>query len=311
MKRLADIFIDGEYRRINIWDVLQWKQTNPEFWEMNKGHIYSIHRNIEDKVQMIFQTGRNNTFDKSYFRYKDTNLIRLGEGYEESYQHEFFKECFSRLKVLNLKFGKDNIRIYVDDAIQEEVVRMKNGRKRIVDVMIRFSKAEPKIYVEKWNGKLAIEVYQTHKVDEIKIKEFKDLEIAMVEFNAFKWEHITDNLRSKEEEEKQFQKVITKLNNFIFVKMLSDPISKKYLSSVRLDEEISKNELYKKKIAYMKSEINKLKNENTNLLELVVLLRKNENTMKQKLIDSKTENDFLKDEINNIRSKFWYKLFYK
>lgn len=37
------------------------------------------------------------------------------------------------------------------------------------------------IYVEKWNEKLAIEVYQTHKVYKTKIKEFKDIEIAIID----------------------------------------------------------------------------------------------------------------------------------
>ncbi|WP_461612089.1 hypothetical protein [Clostridium sp. Marseille-QA1073] len=310
MKRWADILINDEYKRVSIWDVLQWKQNNPEFWERNKDSIYSIHKNLEDKVQMVFQTGRNNIFGKSYFRYKDINFIRLGEGYEESYQHEFFKECFSRIKVLNLTFGKENVKVYVDSASQEEVVYTKNGRKRIVDVMIQFSKAEPMIYVEKWNGKLAIEVYQTHKVDEVKIKEFKDIEIAMVEFNASKW-YITDKFLSKEDEEKQFEKVISKLNNFIFVNVLSDPISKKYFSSVELEKEISKNELYQKRIVYMNSEIESLKKENQNLLKEIEIYRENDTKLKQKLRDITIEYEFLKEEIKRIKSKTLYKLFYK
>ncbi|MBZ9633371.1 hypothetical protein [Clostridium sp. FP1] len=310
MKRWADILINGEYKRINVWDVLHWKRNTPEFWEINKESIYSIHKNLEDKVPMVFQTGRNNIFGKSYFRYKDANSIRLGEGYEESYPHEFFKECFSRIKVLNLVSGKDNVKIYVDEATLEEVIYTKNSRKRIVDVMIQFSKAEPMIYVEKWNGKLAIEVYQTHKVDDVKIKEFKDIETAMVEFNASKW-YITDNFLTKEDEEKQFEKIINKLNNFISVNILSDPISKKYFSSIKLEEEISKNELYLKRIVYMNSEIDNLKKENQNLLREIEMYRENETKLKQKLRDITNEYRFLKEEIESIKSKTLYKLFYK
>ncbi|ADL50523.1 hypothetical protein [Clostridium cellulovorans] len=314
MKKKADILINDEYKRINIWDVLRWKQSNPEFWEKNKNSIYSINKNIEDKVPMVFQTGKNNIFANSYFRFKDTNTLRDGEGYEESYQHEFFKECFSRLKILNLHFGKNNVKVYVDEANQEEIVYTSNGRKRIVDVMIQFSKAEPMIYVEKWNGKLAIEVRQTHKVDDIKIKEFKDSEIAMVEFNASKTEtkwRIMENFISEEDEEKQFERVISKLNNFIAVNMLSDPISKKYFSSLRLEEEVSKNELYKKRLIYMNNEITNLKKENQNLVEEVENCRKSNGELKQKLryIDGKYR--FFKEENESIKSKFIYKLFYK
>ncbi|WP_202711080.1 hypothetical protein [Sporosalibacterium faouarense] len=311
MKKRADLLINGEYRRINIWDVLHWKQSKPEFWEKNKDYIFSTNKNIEDKVQMVFQTGRNNNLGKSYFRFKNIDSIGVLEGYEETYQHEFFKECFSRLKVLNLKFGKDIVKIYVDEAIQEEVIYTKNDRKRIVDVMIEFSKSEPMIYVEKWNGKLAVEVFQTHKVDEIKIKEFKDMEMAMVEFDASKWKYITDNFQSEEEEEKQFEKIISKLNNIVYVSILSDPISRKYFSSVKLEEEIAKNELYKKELILMKNKISSLKDENQNLLEEIKIIRENEKILKLKMTNITKENELLKDKINNIQSKFLYKLLYK
>lgn len=311
MKRWADILIDNEYRRINIWNVIKWKEINPEFWENNKNHIYSIHKNIEDKVPMIFQVGRNKIYGKSFFKYKDVNSVRIGEGYEESYQHEFFKECFSRMKILNLKDGKDIVKIYVDEAIQEEVIHTKSGRKRIVDVMIRFSKADPMIYVEKWSGKLAIEVYQTHKVDDLKIKEFKDMEIAMAEFNASKWTRITDNLESKEEEEKQFERIIKSLNELIWVKILSDPISREYFSSVRLEEEINKNEFYLEKLSLMKNEIIRLKNEQKKLLQETINYKENEERIKEELINAKNQNKLLKEEVAIIKSKFIYKIFYK
>lgn len=310
MKKWATLLTDGEYKMINIWDVLHWKKNMPEFWELSKDSIYSIHKNIEDKVPMVFQTGRNNIYGKSYFRYKDANSINVGEGYEESYQHEFFKECFSRIKILNLVSGKENIKIYIDGATQEEEVYTKDGKKRIVDVMIQFSKAEPMIYVEKWNGKLAIEVYQTHKVDNVKIKEFKNIEIAMVEFNATKW-YVTDDFQTKEDEEKQFNNVISKLNNFVYVNILSDPISKKYFSSTRLEEEIRKNELYLKRINYLNSEIDNLKKENQNLLSEIKMYGDNETKLKKKLEDITNEYSFLKEEIESIKCKTLYKLFYK
>ena len=36
LKRRADLLIDGTYRRITIWDALDWKQNRPDLWEKYK-----------------------------------------------------------------------------------------------------------------------------------------------------------------------------------------------------------------------------------------------------------------------------------
>lgn len=58
LKRRADLLIDGKYRRITIWDALDWKQNRPDLWEKYKNNIYSICRKPENKVRMVFQTGK-------------------------------------------------------------------------------------------------------------------------------------------------------------------------------------------------------------------------------------------------------------
>ena len=55
LKRRADLLIDGKYRRITIWDALDWKQNRPDLWEKYKNNIYSICRKPENKVRMVFQ----------------------------------------------------------------------------------------------------------------------------------------------------------------------------------------------------------------------------------------------------------------
>ena len=38
LKRRADLLIDGKYRRITIWDALDWKQNRPDLWEEYKNN---------------------------------------------------------------------------------------------------------------------------------------------------------------------------------------------------------------------------------------------------------------------------------
>ena len=92
MKRRADLLIDGKYKRITIWDALDWKQNRPKLWEIYKDNIYSICKKPENKVRMVFQTGKNGIVQNSYFRYYNADFAHKGEGSEESYRHEFFKD---------------------------------------------------------------------------------------------------------------------------------------------------------------------------------------------------------------------------
>ena len=58
MKTRADLLIDGKYKRITIWDALDMKQNRPVLWEKYKDKIFSISKKSENKVRLIFQTGK-------------------------------------------------------------------------------------------------------------------------------------------------------------------------------------------------------------------------------------------------------------
>ncbi|SKC54504.1 hypothetical protein [Maledivibacter halophilus] len=247
MKRSADLLINGEYKRINIWDVIHWKTFETEYWERNKDNFYSTY-NANFKEKMTFVLGKNGVLSKSHFRYKSNKSNRIHEGYEESYRHEFFKECISRLEVINIKVKGQPVKIYIDKSVQEEVVYTSKTKYRVVDVMVYFTKSEPAIYYEKWAGKLAIEIYYSYKVDELKIKEFRDLEIPIIEFNAKNWKYIKEDFKTQEEEEKQYKNIVSKLNNTLYVSILVDPISKEYLISEKINELDAQNRELKEQL---------------------------------------------------------------
>lgn len=179
LKRRADLLIDGKYRRITIWDALDWKQNRPDLWEKYKNNIYSICRKPENKVRMVFQTGKNGILKNSYFRYYNADFEHKGEGSEESYRHELFKECISRIERLEIRWKGGALTIYPDEILQEETILMEDESRRIVDLLVNFTKADPAIYVEKWEGQLAIEINDTHSVDSKKISQInkKDLHV--------------------------------------------------------------------------------------------------------------------------------------
>lgn len=94
---------------------------------------------------MIFQTGKHGIVENSYFRYYNADFEHRGEGSEESYRHEFFKECISRIKHLEIRWKGEALTIYPDEILQEETVIMDDGSRRIVDLLVHFKHAEPPI----------------------------------------------------------------------------------------------------------------------------------------------------------------------
>lgn len=263
---------------------------------------------------MVFQTGRNGNLKNSYFKYYNADFDHKGEGSEESYRHEFFKECISRIERLEIRWKGEALTIYPDEILQEETVIMDDGSERIVDLLVRFKSAEPSIYVEKWEGQLAIEIKDTHPVDDRKIHQMKQKGLACFEFSVGKW-YIKEDFENAEDEEKQFKEKLEKLEGkkggYIRGELLVDPISKKYFCTrlyesereekeKALDELVELKNIYKETIASNKQ----LKQEVERLNNIIKQSRKTNDRLMATLKMTKRENE-------KIKSSFWYKIFNK
>lgn len=314
LKRRADLLIDGKYRRITIWDALDLKQNRPELWEKYKNNIYSICKKPENKVRMVFQTGKNGILKNSYFRYYNADFEHKGEGSEESYRHEFFKECISRIKRLEIRWKGEALTIYPDEILQEETIFMEDGSRRIVDLLVNFTKSEPAIYVEKWEGQLAIEINDTHPVDSKKISQMKQKGLACLEFTVSKW-NIRENFNNAEDEEKQIVAITEKLDGknggHIFGALLVDPISRKYFSTKLYEDEKIEKERAIAELNQVKQLYGQAIDTNKQLRERIQLLDKNINVYKNKLSDFEARLRVTEQENAEIKSSFWYKLFGK
>ncbi|MDD3362051.1 MAG: hypothetical protein PHW34_10310 [Hespellia sp.] len=315
MKRRADLLVNGVYKRITIWDALDMKKNHPDFWEEHKEKIFSICKKPENKARMVFQTGKNGVLKNSYFRYyKEADLERRGEGSEESYRHELFKECISRIKCLELRWKGEALRIYPDEILQEETIIMEDGSKRIVDLLVRFNKANPSIYVEKWEGKLAIEIKDTHAVDDKKISQMKQKGLACLEFTVNKW-GVKENFNSKEEEENQVVDITNRLEGgnkgYIFGELLVDPISKKYFSTKLYEDEKKEKERVAAELYHLKDLYEQLLDDNKSLKNREKQLEKEIEVQKSTVSRLETKAQAIELENSRIKSSFWYKIFGK
>lgn len=314
LKRRADLLIDGVYKRITIWDALDYKQNHPELWDVYKENIYSICKNPQNKVRMVFQTGKNGVLKNSYFRYYNADFEHKGEGSEESYRHEFFKECISRIKRLELRWNKEALTIYPEEILQEETIIMEDGSKRIVDLLVRFKEAEPAIYVEKWDGQLAIEINDTHPVDSKKIAQLTQKRIACFEFTVNKW-RIKEEFVNSEEEEKQYDVICEKLDGenegYIRGELLVDAISPKYFSTKLFEDERIEKERVLSELIQLKKAYEQIFNAYTEVKKQSEAKSKELIRYKEKIDGLEVCVQMLETENEEIKSGLAYRLFGK
>lgn len=233
---------------------------------------------------------------------------------EKSYRHEFFKECISRIERLEIRWKGESLTIYPNEILQEETIFMDDGSRRIVDLLVNFTKSEPAIYVEKWEGQLAIEINDTHPVDSKKISQMKQKGLACLEFTVSKW-NVRENFNNAEDEEKQIVEITEKLDGknggHIFGVLLVDPLSRKYLSTKLYEDEKIEKERTIAELNRVKQLYGQAIDTNKQLREQIQLLDRSINVYKNKLSGLEARLRVTEQENAEIKSSFWYKLFGK
>ncbi len=179
---------------------------------------------------------------------------------------------------------------------------------------MRFNKSNPPIYVEKWEGRLAIEIKDTHAVDDIKISQMKQNGLACMEFTVNKW-GIKENFNSKEEEEKQIEDITNRLEGenkgYIRGELLVNPISRKYFSTRLYEDEKKEKERILAECYHLKKLHDQSVDENRNLKKRVEPLEKKIEVQKSRVSQLETKKQAIESENSRIKSSFWYKLFGK
>lgn len=314
MKRRADMLIGDKYKRITIWDALEYKKNQPDFWKEHKEKIYTISKKPENKVRLVFNTGKNGVLENSYFSYYNAELARNHDGSEESYVHEFFKECLTRIKQLELRWYGESLTIFPDEFLPEEELVLKDGSKRRVDLLIKFSKSEPECYYEKWDGQLAFEIFYSHKVDEKKIKQFKANEIACFEFNVKKWK-VKEWFKNEEDEEEYIDTIAEKLDGinhgYIRGELIVDPISSKYFATEKYLQMKEEKENIEKMLQESKALLLREREKNRALTEELTKYKLKISENKSRMLELAEKVNEKESELASVKQTIWYKIFSK
>ncbi|VVN05214.1 hypothetical protein PS662_03560 [Pseudomonas fluorescens] len=183
--------------------------------------------------------------ESCYFSYIGDGSGGHGEG--ESLNHLLFKEALLSVTTMTLSLdfpasGKSRnshqIPITITHIEAEKLVTTVNGN-RYVDIYLEFQAAH--WLTTKWEGKLYLEIHNTHAVDAAKQTELRALGIPLVEVGIPKvFEYKTpeeDTTDDREEAHRQrIKRTLEGPNGYLQGVVLSNPSSKAFLESVAKEQ---------------------------------------------------------------------------
>ncbi len=230
MKLYADYKIENGYKRISIWDIYNGyhnyvaKEGKIDFdvyyRKYYKNRLFSTHNST--KIAMVLV--RKKPYYLSSFRYLG-NINCNGK--LESITHSTYKEIIKDFKVLNLRVGNRDIKLYVSHS-DIEVGFTANGNNYYADVFIDFYKSEPSFYYYKWNGKICFEINYSHSVEDKKVNDCFLEGIAIFEHTVSNKLSMREHITTEEEVINQKNFIAEKLSTVIYGKLLSDPVAVDY-----------------------------------------------------------------------------------
>ena len=201
----------GVWKVIHIHDWVDNMKIDPHLWKQTYEY-YTLHPDIEKKVPLHGSHGWDmKKKGASFCFYSDEDRQNAGKYSEETYAHWLSKKVIQNLKEIKLKIsigkrksiGKEIelIHNYPDFKFEynekgnlfyvtkikplyfkhEHNLKFNDTIKYRPDLIVYFN--EPKYLAKKWKGRLAVEVFVTHKVDLIKAFDFRKYNLAMFEVN--------------------------------------------------------------------------------------------------------------------------------
>lgn len=286
----------------------QNKETNERF-EITAYSAYQLKENNPSYFKkLIFWKDKSETPHEltlaqkkhCFFRYKVLPPFITGDSDNESTKHQIAKEELSKLRILHLVQNDEKITVYVnaDETMDEKTIHYDDIPYR-VDLYFSVERTEPKEYLYKWGGVLAIEVEVTHKTETQKKKHLLEMGIPVFEIKLSKkiirqYKH--EELLTDDDIHNMHLQFSNMFKRNIYGKFISNPIRKEYFEMLDYIKEI---QLYKEKIM----ELKKIYDNNQIIVREYKTKYQDEITAMNKIVDLEQTCANYKYEISNQNAK--------
>jgi hypothetical protein len=290
-------------RLFYIWEVMKMRRENPE--ELSLLTFMSTQSNKNKRSELVDVK----TSKSAFFRYKSRPATDTEPQHSDSdlMSHEIAILVLSEMQTIKFQ-DKDKIYEIEFDKIKKDDlnIRFENGATYIPDLMGFFKK--PESLARKWGGKVAIEVKVTHACEDIKIKDFYDHNIPIIEVSLGSkmrlWSELKNADINDNEMERHYHFLHQKFSNVVYMKILSDPImpneARVLISSIKKEVTELKNT-----IQNYQNRLQTQSTQNKEHLEKIDSLEKKNTTQYQTIhasLDSALEkNRILEEKVQQLK----------
>ena len=178
-----------EYIKTDFKKMLQLEKADPAEFIRRRKNLY---RRDDGKIPMVMvKEGMYHGFRRKGI--PGGNISDYSRGEKESLTHQGNKEVIADLKEVILKFGNEEVKIFVEYAECEKTVNC-NGRRYEIDIYLKLKNTEPECYFEKWNGELWFEIFHTCKVDYQQAEDFAIANKTLFEYKVYDYYNFYDNI---------------------------------------------------------------------------------------------------------------------
>lgn len=287
-----------------VWDVLDKRDNFPlEFKKENLTYVSIFDSKVEMTARLPGSFAYKSKATSAGVTNKDSELV----------SHEMFIQVLEELGVVNFKIGNKIYPFEFEEISSNNLkVQFGEGRYYYPDLVGRFKARDDNPYHEKWGGKVAIEVTVTHQCEKVKLVEFKDHNIAILEvkvrdsmrfYREGKGQSRSRKLTYTSKDLKSYYDYLhKKLSSEVFASILSDPISighhKSLMSNLRLNYKKLNDDCKKLKTSYdeLREENGCLVNRHNSKLELT---KKDKEALQTKVRELEGQLIYLKEKNKN------------
>jgi hypothetical protein len=213
-----------------VWDVLDKRDNKPiDFKKDNLTYLSTFNHNLEMFAKLPGSFAYKSNSTSTGVTDKDSELV----------SHEMVIQVLEELGTVNFKFNNDIYPFEFTEISSNNLkVQFGEGRYYFPDLVGRFKKRADNPFHDKWGGKVSIEVTVTHKCEALKLVEFKEHNMAIIEVNVpdsirffLEKKGAKKNRKSsyKPEHLKSYYEYLHgKLSDQVYASVLSNPVSDKY-----------------------------------------------------------------------------------
>ncbi len=184
----------SEMKQINVYRALSVKNSRIN----NKDDIIEFW-DIPDlkNAEKVFPKCSSKDGKAAHFSYYPGST-HAGISSEMTMTHKIYEIVYSEINKILLDAFGEQVLVFIKHASLEHFFRTAHNL-YFIDVMLEIERTEPSSYYYKWNGKLALEIYVTHKVERSKINDFSKNRIQLYQIKIYDNQKIPDDIENEEQ----------------------------------------------------------------------------------------------------------------